>query len=71
MKRSLKIDGDVGVVVESNTDDPSEKPSVMDLVEATLSPHLRAAAAQQKSKREEDEAAGRQFNRKWRFASST
>ena len=55
--------------MEGNPDDPSEKPSVMDLVEATLSPHLRAAAtAQQKSKRAEDEAAGRQFNGKWRLA---
>ena len=56
--------------MEGNPDDPSEKPSVMDLVEATLSPHLRAAATaqQQKSKRAEDEAAGRQFNGKWRLA---
>ena len=68
-KRNPKNDGAVGVVVEGNPDDPSEKPSVMDLVEATLSPHLRAAAtAQQKSKRVEDEAAGRQFNGKWRLA---
>ena len=67
-KRNSKTDGTVGVVVEGNPDDLSEKPSVMDLVEATLSPHLRAAAAQQKSKRAENEAAGRQFNRKWRLA---
>ena len=55
-KKNPKIDGAVGVVVEGNPDDPNEKPSVMDLVEATLSPHLRAAAAQQKPKRAEDEA---------------
>ena len=44
-----------GVVVaaEGNPDDPSKKRSVMDLVEATLSPHLRA----EKLKKAENKAA--------------
>ena len=49
MKKNSKFDG-IGVIVseEGNPDDPSKKPSVMDLVEATLSPHLRRRAEEPK-----------------------